>query len=370
MKKFFLTTSIFFLFFGSAFCSKYEIELNKAAETIKMEEIEDLENECEVKVPISQLLNNALLVTGDKIHVTGSGTVDINFKKLSCVIIQTYIEEDEKTELTSWELIDDSENLKYSIDITFTISTDATSGDKIFLYFRADSTDGLSTLTASKEKASKAKKRTTKKSSKKKNTPYSLDAGLTFPIRKMSFEASNSKFNETIVSAALKAQTYDFFWLKGHLGIYASLGIGFQILETKRNINFNGTDYTGDDNSSCVFNLSAAFGPSFGINIGSTGMRFNIGAGLHFLYQDFDEAIGSSGKIEGRAIWLGFDLNPQIRFANDKSAPFVFGFEMAFDTCLNGDFNVASSGKKKIKDYFDSSFQFMISPYVGLGFNF
>ncbi len=410
MKKNLLTLTAFALFTSGIFSANYEIDLNKAAQTIKMEDDFAWENGiqttkkngCKVQIPISEFLNNATLKNGDKLHITGSGSVDNDFRNMICAVIDNSEAAGWK-ELSKWGSAGSSKKGNYSINLTLPISKNAESGQNILLFFHADTPKGLPTLTARKAESSSAvakaeetkaeskkeapakkesaqkKESTPKKESKKtaaskstseKKNVYSIDVSMALPIRFLSFEASNSKFDENIIALGWKAQTYDFFWLDGRLGIYASLGIGFQMAETSRSIKTGGITFKGEDTSSGVFNFSAAFGPSFGTYLGSTGIRFNIGAGLHILCQDFDEPLSGVGSISGNAVWMGFDVNPQLRFTSNRRCSFVLGCEMAIDGCVGGELSVGGYGKRDIKDIFDSSFQFMLAPYLGLGFNF
>lgn len=202
---------------------------------------------------------------------------------------------------------------------------------------------------------------------------FGIDIGLMFPMSFQTMSSSNSEYKEDDFALGAKLQTYDFFWADGHVGLYGMLGLGFNLAETNRSVTVSGTKTSLVDNDGNSFNFFCAIGPAFGTNLGSSNVRFNVGTGLHIHSKTYEQNMGTStNKIiyDGSALWMGLNLNPQLRFTNNRRCSFLFGCELNFDGCVAGELGPRNGTKTDIKDLYDSTFAFTLVPYAGLGINF
>lgn len=184
----------------------------------------------------------------------------------------------------------------------------------------------------------------------------------------------------------LKINTYICPWLNNHLGIYGSIGFlpavefGFKsealgIAETSDGVGFNvGVEFMA--------------GPAFGVDLGESSVRFQVGVPFHFMFGVGKRAVDLKWE-NGRIVDYGFDtdvtytaygigLTPQFRFAANKRCSFVLGMDFVFDFVLTREeeYTLGTIGnypirvKGNLTAGADNTFRFAWTPYLGLGINF
>ncbi|MBQ7619220.1 MAG: hypothetical protein IJS51_03710 [Treponema sp.] len=147
----------------------------------------------------------------------------------------------------------------------------------------------------------------------------------------------------------IKIDTYDCFLLNNHLGLYASVGIG--------------PGFCINDTNKSAFQLRFDFmaGPAFGVDLGESSVRFQIGVPFHAAIIN---ATTGNDETSYTVTALGFALTPQFRFTANKRCSFVLGADLMFD--LSADIKPKSGDKYSL----DNAFMFSFLPYLGLGINF
>ena len=184
----------------------------------------------------------------------------------------------------------------------------------------------------------------------------------------------------------LKVNTYICPWLDNHLGIYGSIGF-LPGVYCNNKIKARGAEFKSD---SVGFNFGVEFmvGPAFGVDLGESSVRFQIGAPFHFLVgcgaMVLDTDYRTVSEIRNDAIGVtfsafGLGLTPQFRFAANKRCSFVVGMDFVFDFVYNETWeadNITDRGNGVYTDKFsptagaDSTFRFGWIPYLGVGINF
>ena len=217
-----------------------------------------------------------------------------------------------------------------------------------------------------------------------KNHAYGMDisAGV------IGFEYCEAKFKTAGVESTymhnvldivpIKVDAYICPWLNNHLGIYASVGflpgVDFNY-KTKTNSKTSDQDGVGFS-----FGIEFMAGPAFGVDLGQSSVRFQVGAPIHVMLGAGRMAFGSNEWDTYRQ-WkdaadtnvafsaFGFGLTPQFRFMADRRCSLVVGMDFTFDFSYN-----QTMEKKGVKTSptagADSKFRFGFVPYIGLGINF
>ncbi|MCR5046132.1 MAG: hypothetical protein K6A42_06115 [Treponema sp.] len=206
-----------------------------------------------------------------------------------------------------------------------------------------------------------------------KNHPYGMDIAVGI----VGVDAYTSRLDNVTLSNAcvelfpLKVNTYICPWLDNHLGIYASMGILWAGVECAYTTEINGyeKDYS-DVGYNFGFELMA--GPAFGVDLGSSSVRFQVGAPLHFQVGagtiEETNVLNTSVKstLDFSYTAFGLGLTPQFRFGANKKLSFVVGMDFIFDFVYARKFEYSGSSVKFKKD----PFHFGWRPYLGLGINF
>ncbi len=166
----------------------------------------------------------------------------------------------------------------------------------------------------------------------------------------------------------LKISSYDCFLLGNHIGVYGSLGLRPGITYD-REAKANGVTLSAGSNFR--FGLDLMVGPAFGVDLGDSSVRFQIGVPFHALWAwgpDYETEINYVTKTNKyRYSAYGFALTPQFRFTANRRCSFIAGADFMFDFAVNWwqNYNgVKTSGS------FDDAFSFTVLPYIGLGINF
>lgn len=204
------------------------------------------------------------------------------------------------------------------------------------------------------------------------NHPYGIDVGAGPVLNLLAID--DDEFNSLAVTGGiqLKADTFDCFALNNMLGIYGSLSMPI-VFPGKEYINYGSTTETEDHPESSV-GVDCIIGPAFGVNIGDSGVRFQVGAGFHMLalFSTFDDKMSEpTRQVE---IFTGMGYDAQFRFsANRRLSPVVglagtvdWGYQGTAATYVNN----AESGRTSWdnSDY-KSCVHYSFMPYVALGIN-
>lgn len=215
------------------------------------------------------------------------------------------------------------------------------------------------------------------------NHPYGMDIALGV----VGFEHCSAKFkywrNEIVSShdvieiLPIKVNTYCCPWVDHHIGIYGSIGL-------LPGVDFNYKQKTNGftaKREGVGFNFAVEFmvGPCFGLDLGESSVRFQVGAPLHVLFGVgaliFDPVFDSKGnwvsRTEATSTFsaVGLGLTPQFRFAANKRCSFVVGADFVFDFVYNQTLEI-NGVKTSLTNNADSTFRFGFVPYLGLGINF
>ena len=162
----------------------------------------------------------------------------------------------------------------------------------------------------------------------------------------------------------LKINTYLCPWLNHHLGLYGSVGLlpGIHI-----------PDNNANNNVSFVIAGEFMFGPAFGVDLGESSVRFQVGAPFHAVVGGGKTYLGVNWNNNNNVTTiaeqdyfyygLGIGLTPQFRFGANKRCSFVVGMDFVFD--FAGNVKVANTWANP-----DRFFRFSWTPYLGLGINF
>lgn len=221
-----------------------------------------------------------------------------------------------------------------------------------------------------------------------KNHPYGMDiavgiVGVDFYKSGYEYISRNRVNNEIISNACvelfpIKVNTYCCPWLDNHLGIYGSVGLLWCGIECGYKDKVNDIEYetTGVGYN---FGLELMAGPAFGVDLGDSSVRFQIGAPLHFQFglgamvMDADSSNRSSSLTVTRDFSytaFGLGLTPQFRFAANSRCSFVLGMDFVFDFLYSRKFEYNVYGIKQSIKVEKDPFHFGWRPYLGLGINF
>lgn len=204
------------------------------------------------------------------------------------------------------------------------------------------------------------------------NHPYGMDiaAGIVgFESVKYKYDVAERTY-KVVNIFPIKVNTYCCPWLNNHLGIYGSVGLHTGIFFDEE-ITANGTSVKYDD---AALNLGFEFmlGPAFGVDLGDSGIRFQVGAATHFMggIYYWENTKGTS-KVTTTYGFIGMALTPQFRFMANRRCSLVVGADFVFDFALNytkktEEANVTTTVAHKGKD----GMRFACTPYIGLGINF
>ncbi len=173
----------------------------------------------------------------------------------------------------------------------------------------------------------------------------------------------------------LKINTYICPWLDNHLGIYGSIGFlpGVDCNYKIKN-KATGGEVT-DDSIGFDFGVEFMVGPAFGIDLGESSVRFQVGAPLHALFGcgvlAVDQGAGRTTDVDVVFGAFGLGLTPQFRFGANKRCSFVVGMDFTFDFVYGQTFEYKNTGvKRSLTSGADSTFRFGWIPYLGVGINF
>ena len=212
-----------------------------------------------------------------------------------------------------------------------------------------------------------------------KNHPY----GMYIAVGIVGVDVFSSKYenidwtmsNACVELFPIKVNTYCCPWLNNHLGIYGSVGLLWCGIECGYKNKIGGVEY---DTVGVGYNfgLELMAGPAFGVDLGDSSVRFQIGAPLHFQFglgamvMDADSANRSSSLTVTRDFSytaFGLGLTPQFRFGAKDKLSFVLGMDFVFDFLYSRKFDNGSRGSIKVEK---DPFHFGWRPYLGLGINF
>lgn len=175
----------------------------------------------------------------------------------------------------------------------------------------------------------------------------------------------------------LKVSSYNYFLLDNMLGAFASISycpVGGFFSEK-----INGIESPGASGFTAATTLwELLIGPAFGIDCGSPAIRFQTGAGFHFLGGKTitDKITSYTDSCNEEFVMMGMGLTPQVRIGNDKKICFVTGCDFMFDFAYKSNrklFWVGKTGMILLNNYsehIEKFFRFSFRPYFGVGFNF
>ena len=179
---------------------------------------------------------------------------------------------------------------------------------------------------------------------------------------------SVEKFARVVNFFPLKVNTYCCPWLNNHLGIYASIGIHTGVAFGQK-VKSHGTTVKNDG----ALNLGFEFmlGPAFGVDLGESSIRFQVGAPVHFMAGLYycENSINVSTLTEYG--FIGFALTPQFRFMANRRCSLVVGTDFVFDFAIN--YTTRNKAEKVITtsaEHSKDGMRFACTPYIGLGINF
>lgn len=211
-----------------------------------------------------------------------------------------------------------------------------------------------------------------------KNHPYGMDIAVGI----VGVDVFSSKYenrdwtmsNACVELFPIKVNTYCCPWLNNHLGIYGSLGLLWCGIECGYKNKIGGVEYetTGIGYN---FGLELMAGPAFGVDLGDSSVRFQVGAPLHFQFgvgamvQDVGNGRDTyTADFSYTAFGLG--LTPQFRFGAKDKLSFVVGMDFVFDFLYSRKSEYNVMGIKQSVKYDKDPFHFGWRPYLGLGINF
>ena len=188
----------------------------------------------------------------------------------------------------------------------------------------------------------------------------------------------------------IKVNAYICPWLNNHLGIYGEVGVlpGVNCNYKEKVMGFEAKSNAAGFN----IGLETMIGPAFGIDLGESSVRFQVGAPFHYmvgwgaLATDPNFNAAKNAWDWGRDIDLtysafGLALTPQFRFAANKRCSFVVGMDFVFDFVYNETWEYNAIVRVNGRDFTykqrysptsdaDSTFRFAWLPYLGVGINF
>jgi hypothetical protein len=204
------------------------------------------------------------------------------------------------------------------------------------------------------------------------NHPYGMDiASGIIGYESIKYKVDSAEKSAKVVNIfPLKVNTYCCPWLNNHLGIYGSVGIHTGILFDQK-AKSGGTEIKNDD---AFLNLGFEFmlGPAFGVDLGDSGIRFQVGAPLHLMGGIYYwENSKSTLKTTITYGFIGMALTPQFRFMANRRCSLVVGADFVFDFALNYTTkNEFEGGSTTSAEHSKDGMRFACTPYIGLGINF
>lgn len=123
-------------------------------------------------------------------------------------------------------------------------------------------------------------------------------------------------------------------------------------------------------------------GPAFGVDLGSSSVRFQIGVPFHMIVGGgvlFTESSWRNNKYEPDGVYgfnysaYGIGLTPQFRFMANRRCSFVVGMDFVYDFVYNRTFEQKINGvtvRESDTNGADRTHRFAWTPYLGLGINF
>ena len=219
-----------------------------------------------------------------------------------------------------------------------------------------------------------------------KNHPYGMDIAIgvlgidatSFKVNEINDGVWNTvKYSYNMIDFfPLKINTYCCPWLDNHLGIYGSIGL-LPGIQFNRKASYGGFTATDDDVYGGVA-LELMVGPAFGVDLGESSVRFQVGAPFHviggFTSCEKTTVIGNystTSKMTYEYSAFGLGITPQFRFAANKRCSFVVGADFIFDFAMNITQKSERGGWTTSVELNPSdAFRFYWAPYLGLGINF
>lgn len=178
----------------------------------------------------------------------------------------------------------------------------------------------------------------------------------------------------------MKINAYVCPWLGNHLGIYGSIGIVPNV-DVKFKEKINGVESkTINAAFDCGFEFMV--GPAFGVDLGSSSVRFQIGVPFHVIVGGgvlFTESGWRNNRYEPDDVYgfnysaYGIGLTPQFRFMANRRCSFVVGMDFVYDFVYNRTFEQKINGvtvRESDTNGADRTHRFAWTPYLGLGINF
>lgn len=211
------------------------------------------------------------------------------------------------------------------------------------------------------------------------NYTYGMDiaGGAVFDL--MEYSDTDSGVKADVLSTAagfnLKADTFDYFLAEDKLGIYANLGLSFYG-PASNTVTISGESTTSDDDYGYV-GFELTIGPAFGVNLGSSSTRFQVGGGFHMLIKNcqYNETVlAVSTDYDNTQAWFGFGVDAQFRFLDDHRVSPVVGIMASVDPLCSIKNKTTTGGNTDTKTFsnsdFDSIVRMSVTPYIALGINF
>lgn len=167
----------------------------------------------------------------------------------------------------------------------------------------------------------------------------------------------------------LKINTYDCFLFNNHFGLYASIGLLPEAM-----VNFEVKGDGKDDDPWTGVGAEFMFGPAFGVDLGDSSIRFQVGLPFHaevgaYFYES--KTAGVTTKKLRTYSAFGVGLTPQFRFMANRRCSFVVGADFVFDFAMNMTVHSETDGNKNSYVFNPKNvFRFRALPYLGLGINF
>ena len=198
-----------------------------------------------------------------------------------------------------------------------------------------------------------------------KNHAYGIDIAsgiVAFDSAKGTLDGVEYSFKGLSI-LPLKISSYDCFLLGNHIGVYGSLGLRPGAIYDREMKAYGVTLSAGN---SSRFGLDLMVGPAFGVDLGDSSVRFQIGVPFHALWAWGPDYETETNKYRYSA--YGFALTPQFRFTANRRCSFIAGADFMFDFAVNWWENYGDLGE--ISHSIDDAFCFTVLPYIGLGINF
>ena len=204
------------------------------------------------------------------------------------------------------------------------------------------------------------------------NHPYGMDIAMGIVgFDGTKYNVDGVEYSHNVVNIfPLKINTYDCPWLNNHLGIYASVGF-FPGVHGNAKIDGNKVKPT---DAYADFAVEFMAGPCFGIDLGRSSVRFQVGVPFHVMagagYREVKVSGYTQKDSQTFSAW-GFAITPQFRFMANRRCSLVVGTDVVFDFAYNRTIESEVNGVKASSAFHSSdALRFAFTPYVGLGINF